>query len=142
MGCRSSSAVNQGTHLHGRALRSFPPISHCRNFIKSLLHLCSLYCPIQVLRAECCCFPMQEGGKKSTLCSKSEETRGAPLKSSPLFLRSPHLFLHGQEAVTMGPAIFKNILKLPAKGENGTFALVFLHLMALPAMPCPPWAIN
>lgn len=98
---RSLSAVNRdpGTRLHDWALRSFPPISRCRNFIKSLLHLCSLYCTIQVLRAESFFFffSMQEGGKKSTLCSKSEEIRGAPLKGSPLFLRSPHLFLLGQE---------------------------------------------
>lgn len=77
------------------------------------------------------------GRKKSILCSKSEEIWGALFKCFPLFLWSPHL-----HTMIMGPKILKNILRLPPKGENGTFTLVFLHLMAFPEMPCPPWAIN
>ena len=139
---RSSSAVNRdpATHLHDWALWSFPPISRCRNFIKSFLHLCRLYCTIQVLRAEFFFFfPCTREGRKvpyALKVKKSEEPHlRVPLFSSGAPISS---FMGRSNAVTMGPAIFKDILKVPAKGENGTFPLVFLHLMALPAMPCSP----
>lgn len=45
-------------------------------------------------------------------------------------------------AMTVGPKIFKNILKLPPKRENGTFTLAFPRLMALPEMLRPPGAIK
>ena len=91
---RSSSAVNRdpGTHLHDWALRSFPPINRCRNFIKSFLHLCRLYCTIQVLR-EFFFFPCKREGRKvpyALKVKKSEEphlrvllfSSGAPSESS------------------------------------------------------------
>lgn len=145
---RSLSAVNRdpGTRLHDWALRSFPPISRCRNFIKSLLHLCSLYCTIQVLRAErffFFFFPCKREGRKVLYAVKVKKSEEPHLRVLLFSSRAPISSFSGRSnAVTMGPAIFKNILKLPAKGENGTFALVFLCLMALPAMPRPPWAIN
>lgn len=42
---------------------------------------------------------MREGGKKSIFCSKTEETRGAPFKCFPLFLRSPCVVLASAEVM-------------------------------------------
>lgn len=70
---------------------------------------------------------------------KLEELRGSVFLSSP---RAPSASVGSRDTRMVGPETFENILKLPLKRENGTFTLVSLHLMALPEMPCPPWAIN
>lgn len=85
---------------------------------------------------------MQEEGKKVPPVGngkKPEELRWSVF----LAPSGAGVVLQGSSnTVTVGPEVFENIFMLPLKRENGTFTLVFLHLMALPETPCPPWAIN
>lgn len=86
---------------------------------------------------------MHEKGENVSYAVKVKKSEEPHLSVFLLFSGAPISSSMGSSnTMTMGPEIFKNILKLPPKGENGTFTLVFLHLMALPEMPCPPWAIN
>lgn len=88
-------------------------------------------------------YPMQKGrGEKlsrAVKVGKLEELRGSVFLSSS---GAPSASVGSRDTRTVRAKTFENILKLPLKRENGTFTLVSLHLMALPEMPCPPWAIN